>query len=286
MTYYHRFLLAAACSLFIISCSTTPKITSQFSDTQTVSSPSADLESFIASNSIERNSLDNLAFYVTNDENNLYIMIDIVSSRLFQNVKEFGFTVYVDHLNSIRRSFGITYPTGLFFELGNYPGAQTGYLEEPNWGNFPENRSMIEMAERSTTQNALVIQRRSRRDDFHPASIHISQLQAQNIELNVNEDGRNGRLSFTIPLEIRSQSQFAPDVKPGDVVNIGFEVNPIRLLDLDGRTSAPLITSESSSGRSRSNVDEQQQERQYHIMRRIGEPYEQWVEVRISKPED
>ncbi len=282
---FSRMLALLTASLFLVlSCSSTMKVTSQFNNPETSPRQSPDLNSLTGI--AERVSVDDLAFYVTNDESNLYVLVDFISSRRFQNVREFGFTLYIDGKNSIKRSFGVTYPTGIYHQLGNYPGAQKGYLEEPNWSNFPENRSIQETAERSSTQSALLVQRASSRDPMQPVGIPVTQLSAQSIHLHLDDDGRTGRISFTIPLKTRSTSQFSPDINPGETIDLGFEINPIRLHDMASRSGAPLITSETTSGRSQSEVDQENRERIGRLMMRLGEPYETWTKVTLSSRDD
>ncbi len=284
MIFSLRLALSTATLFLAYSCTSTIKVTSQFSDPEISELQSSNLESL--TRTAERVLVDDLAFHVTNDESNLYVLVDFIRSRRYENVREFGFTVYVDGENSIRRSFGITYPTGIYHQLGNYPGAQKGYLEEPNWSNFQENRGIKETAERSSTQNALLIQRQNRRDPMQPVTLPLTQFNAQNVRLYLDDDGRTGRISFTIPLQTRSTSQFSPDVKPGETIDLGFEIDPIRLHDMDMRSGAPLITSETASGGSRSETDQENRERINRLMMRMGEPYETWVKVKLSSSED
>lgn len=287
MNYLHLSALFAV-PFLLLSCSTTPKFTSQFSNPEITPSGTANLESYMGQADAERHSVEGLAFYVTNDSDNLYLMVDFVSALYFQQAKEFGFTLYVDSPSNVKRSFGVTFPTGLYYELGHFPGAQSGYIEEPNWDNFPENQALMESAERNMTRQALISRRQSRSDNTQPTPIRLSQLQAQNLLIHFSDDDRSGRISFTIPLETRPTSQFSPDIQPGEEVDIGFEINPIRLFNLDSRGSVPLIASDPSGGRSQTQSEErqQQQERLMRIMRRIGgEPYEQWVKILIAEPE-
>ncbi len=271
-------------SFLVLSCSSTMKVSSQF-NTPKISSPlSGNLESL--TQVADRVSLEDLAFYIANDESSLYVLVDIISSRQFQNIKEFGFTLYIDSKNSTRRSFGITYPSGIYYQLRNYPGAQQGFLEEPNWSNFPENQAIQQTAERSSTQNALLLQREGRRDPMQPFSLPLSQLRAQNILLHLEEDGRSGRISFTIPLQTRPTSQFSPDIHPGDIVDIGFEIDPVRLHDMMVHGAAPLITSETAGGTTRSEEEQKNRERVGRIMMRLGDTYEKWVTATLSGPDE
>lgn len=267
--------------ILTISCSTTPKLASQFSEQSYTPGSPGDLERL--TEHAQRTSFDELNIFVTNDEENFYLVVDFVSARLFQLAKEFGFTLYIDNKSSTKRSFGITYPTGLYHELGNYPGARQGYLQEPNWGNFPENENMIQTAERNIFNNALLIQRSSRSDDMNPAPVPLLQLKAQNLHLHHDDDGRSGLIFYSIPIEIRSTSQFSPDAKIGETLEIGLEINPIRLYDIERGRHDPLITSETASGRGGSSDEDRQSEKD-SIMRRLGSPFEQWLQVTLAEP--
>ncbi len=281
MNFIRTLALLAAPLFLVLSCSSTMKVNSQFS-TPEISGRTFNLESM--TETTERRFVDDLAFYVTNDETHLYVLVDFVSSRRFQNAREFGFSLYVDGSSSNRRSFGVTYPTGIYYQLGNYPGAQKGYLEEPNWSNMPENRSIKEAAERSSYRNALLVQRQSRRDPMQPFPMPIAQLDAQSLRLHLDDDGRTGRISFAIPLQTLSTSQFSPDIRPGETVDIGFEIDPVRLHDMTIRSGAPLVTSETASGQARSDADQEERERVTRLLRRMGDPYETWVRVTLAQP--
>ncbi len=281
MNFIRTLALLSAPLFLILSCSSTTKVTSQFNTPET-SGRTFSLESLTGS--AERTTVDDLAFYVSHDETHLYILVDFVSSRRFQNAREFGFSLYVDGSSSARRSFGVTYPTGIYYQLGNFPGAQQGYLEEPNWSNFPENRSIKEAAERNSRQNALLVQRQSRRDPMQPFPLPVAQLDAQGLKLHLDDDDRTGRISFAIPLQTGPTSQFSPDLQPGETIDIGFEIDPIRLLDMNLRGGAPLITSETASGHARTDSNQEERERADRLLRRMGDPYETWVRVTLASP--
>ncbi len=265
----------------LLSCSGTQTVVSTFNDSDTITAPSPNLEKRLSD--VERTSINGLSFYVSNDETNLYILVDFVSSRIFQLANEFGFTIYIDNENTFKRSFGLTYPTGLYHELRNYPGAQKAWLENPGWSNIPENKAILETAERSATRNALIVQRRSRRDEMNPVPIPISQLHAQNLFLHIDKEDRSGRISFTLPLQTRSTSQFSPDAAPGESVNVGFEINPTRLFDIGRRGASPMMRGETSG--SREQAEEERRKLQYNLMRQLGEPFEEWVKIHLSESE-
>ncbi len=265
--------------VFLTFCTTVKKIPGQFSH-QAMEAPfEANLAERMQADQAQRHAVDDLALYITNDHENLYILIDFVSAHQYRIAREFGFTVYIDSKKNFRRSFGLSYPTGIYYELGRFPGARDGFLKEPGWGEFPENRSLIQEAARNSTRQALIIQRRGRRDAIEPMPVPLPQLQAQGVFLYLEDDERRGRLSLTVPLQITSTSQFSPDVHPGETLQVGFEINPLRLEDAVYFGSAPLITSETASGRSHS--DNGDRERHYHFMRMMGDPMETWIEVQL-----
>lgn len=285
MKFFQLLALVSASILLGTSCSTTPKITSQFSNREVSTRQSANLTSQM--DHVDRESVDGISFFVTHDERNLYIMVDFISARLFQLAREFGFTLYLDSEDKFKRSFGITYPTGIFYELGDYPEARRGYIQEPEWSNFPENEAIKETAEQNITRRALIIQRSGKREDMRPVPIPLGQLDAQNLRLHIDESGRNGRISFTIPLEIQSTSQFSPDVKPGETLDLGFEIDPIRLLDMESDSPPPMTTSSRNRNQTRTQTSEEEERNELlaQLMRRLGEPYREWVKVELEPSE-
>ncbi len=280
MKFFPALTLAASLLVTINACSTTPKITSQFNTPEISEAEPADLSSLIAQ--VERESVDGLNFFMSHDEQNLYLTVDFISLRLYQQALEFGFTVFIDHEDGFKRSFGVTYPTGLYYELGDYPGARKGYIEEPDWESIPQNISIKESAERNIYQRALITQRRNRQQDLSPVPVPLLQLEAQNLRLQSDQDERSGRIHYTIPLETRSTSQFAPDIQPGETVDLGFEIHPVRLFNLDSGMRAPMLNRQSRSGNTQSDQDEEIRTHINLIMRRLLEPYEEWVKVTLE----
>ncbi len=270
-----------ASALFLCYCSTTPKITSQFSETP----PPSSVDLISQMENTERHNLGQIALFVTHDENHLYVMVDFISARLYQNAQDFGFTVYVDDKEGFSRSFGITYPTGLFYELGDYPGARKGYLEEPNWENMPGNESIMETARNNIAERGLLIQRRSRRDDMRPVPVPLTQLQAQNLQLQMEENEERGRVAFAIPLQVTSRTQFSPDVELGEQIELGFEIDPVRLLDMESSMQAPLINSQSASGRSQDTSDDERSNQVELLNRQLGDTFSEWIQLTLSSPE-
>ncbi|MDG5768266.1 hypothetical protein QA596_12450 [Balneolales bacterium ANBcel1] len=243
-------------------------------------------ELFSQMNQFERHQLDGIVVRVGHDASHLFVMVDFVNARLYQRAKNFGFTLFIDGESSFQRSFGITYPTGFFYELGNYSQARKRYLEEPNWENMPENRHIVRAARNTMAERALLIQRRGRRDNMQPAPVPLVQLRAQNLYIHHDDEEHRGRLFFAVPLQVRSTSQFSPDIRGGKKVTLGFEVDPITLLDKESAHSAPLITSESASGRTGTASDRDQEHREHIILlqRRMGDTFSKWIEVTFSNP--
>ena len=288
MKFFGGLALAYVLLVTISSCSSTPKVTSQFNTPGIAGAQPASISEHIGNT--ERESVDGLGFYISHDDRNLYLTVDFISNRLYQQAMEFGFTIFVDNKNSFKKSFGITYPTGLYYELGEYPGARKGYLAESDWETNPNNLSIKQTSERAMYQRALISQRSSRQQDLTPFPVPLPQLEAQNIRIITGGNDNNNVIFFTIPLETRSTSQFSPDIASGESLRLGFEIDPIRLLNLASGLSIPRTRSQSRTqtgvGETSSNDDEELRRHLNLIMRRLIEPYEQWIEVTLKKPAD
>lgn len=236
---------------------------------------------------IKRHDFKEMAVYAANDKTHLYVMVDFTSYRLFRLAKEFGFTFYINGGDSFRRSFGITYPSGIYIQLQNYPGAQTAFLGDPNWINNPDHQAIVEASEANSLQNALIIQRENRREMIRPIPISLLQLEAQNLILKMNEDEGIGLIFFKIPLKTGPTTQFSPDIRINEPVSAGFEIHPVRLFGKEMARSAPLITSERADGRVQpQQVDEQKQRETYQMMQRVREPLEAWIIIDLSDSDD
>ena len=223
------FTLLALC-LLVISCSPSRQVQSSLADQQ------LQVQGLVSQWPIpdqQRVQTEYLDYYITNNEEFLFLRVDFKNRRLFDEANRFGFTVYFDNKEKVKRSFGLTYPTGVIMQLGEIPGVQREYFENPGWEGNPQNRNLLESLERNMSGQAMLMQRNDRRAAIRPAPISLSQLQAQGIDLELDQSSRNMSIAFKIPLQSSRFHQFALDTQPGQAFNLGFEVKAPTLDEID-----------------------------------------------------
>lgn len=203
------------------ACSTSRTISS--SKMEQAPGSAADLKPWIIANA-ERNNYDGLIYYVGNDAQFVYIYLEITNAEFARDTYRYGLTTYLDI--DFRRSFGVTFPAGLLHGLSVFPGARKGFLENPSWENSPDNRALIATAERMMPEQALLLQRRDRRSDRNPVPVPVAHLEAQGMILMYDTSGRHPEILLRIPLEVTRNQQFAIGARPGQKIQLGFEVKP------------------------------------------------------------
>lgn len=223
-------LLALLTICLILSCSRTKEVTSNFS-TDTV-----ELQELLLQwprSYGPRIQTEYLNYYINNNNEFLFLRIDFKNSRFYEQARRFGFTVYFDSNDKFKRSFGITYPSGVVTQLNDIPGAQRAYFENPGWENIPENRTLIESIEKDLSEHAMLVQRNEPKASIRPFPVTISQLHAQGIDLALDQSSRNVSMVFKVPLQSSRIHQFALDTKPGQEFTMGFEIKPPTIDEID-----------------------------------------------------
>ena len=258
--------------LLLLSCSSSRELQSTFFE-----GPTSDidaLQSWITQNA-ERHNYDGLIYYIVNDRDYLYAYLIITNPGFARDAYRYGITTYFD--KDFRRSYGLTFPTGILFGLSDFPGARKGFLENPSWENVPENRELVRTAERMMPEQAKLMQRRDRRADRSPARLPVSHLEAQGLKMHFDNSGRHPELLLRIPLEITRDQQFSLDVKPGQVIQFGVEVSPPELEEIERDDYMPDASDRFRQSQSR----QMQQQRSLANMLRGGFTF--WTEVRLAE---
>lgn len=260
MSYFKLFFLFLAVCL-IISCSRTKEITSPYS------AGNIDLHNLISDwpGGVEsRVQTEHLDYYITNNGDFLFLRVDFRNNQIYNEARQFGFTVYFDSKDKFQRSFGITYPAGLVNQLAGIPGAQRAYFENPGWESSARNRNLIESLERVTSGQAMLMQRNDRRAAIRHSPISLNQIQAQGMDLALDHSSRNMSVVFKVPLQSSRIHQFALDVKPGQKFNLGFEIKAPSIDEIDPDKSI------GTDGRRR-------------IAYQLPRQYERWMIVKLSE---
>ncbi|MEX0686905.1 MAG: hypothetical protein WD267_08715 [Balneolales bacterium] len=256
-------LTISSICLLILSCSFTKEVQSNYTDQP------VQVEGLLSqwpTGGQSRIQTDNLDYYLANNSEFLFLRIDFKSQKVFEEAKRFGFTVYFDNAEKVKRSLGITYPAGIVTQLSEIPGGQKDYFENPGWESIPQNKSLYESLEKNLSQQALLMQRNDKKASIRPFLISLNQLRAQGIELELDQSSRNMSVVMKVPLESTRFHQFALDTKPGQVFNLGFEVKSPSIDEIDPDKE---ISDESRS----------------QIAYQLPSTYEYWVKVMLANPD-
>lgn len=230
--------------------------------------------------------LSEFDYYVTNDDEFVYLLINFKNNRLYQNALRFGFTVYLDGDTGFRQSFGITYPAGIVHGLSPIPGARKSYLENPGWAYIPENARLIEAVEDRMHEDVLIISRANSKAPVLPVPVNLNNLLAQDLELVMNRGGSVMALEMKIPIEGTRSRQFAIDPKSNTFL-LGFEIKPPTYEEITGENPTPVTADARQSGydpygRGRTPGDRQQEISNPALYYQLSETYSRWIKVQIS----
>jgi hypothetical protein len=229
--------------------------------------------------------LSEFDYYVTNDDEFVYLLINFKNNRLYQNALRFGFTVYLDGDTGFKQSFGITYPAGILYGLSPIPGARKSYLENPGWSAIPENARMLQSIEDQMYEQALIISRSNAKAPIIPVSVNFNNLRAQDLELVMNRSGNVMTLEMKIPIAGTRARQFAID-PDGNTFLLGFEIKPPSYEEVTGENPAPVTADARQSqydpyGRSR--PENTQQISNPALYYQLSETYSRWVKVQLAE---
>lgn len=267
-------------SLLAVHCSSTQIITSEFN--QAPASSSANLAALAETTS--RHTAEGLDYFVTHDDEFLYVHVQFTDPVRFRNAMDFGFSLFVHETGDTRRSFGISYPTGIYFELGGYAGARNSFVFDTEWGSKPENQPAWRAANNNTVLRALVLTRTSRREEIQQRPMLLNQLREQQLRLHSDFEGTARNISFTVPLSRTPQSTFSPDIGSQSRILVGLEINPVEVLGLEFGTPPGFMGSEAEIRRQRRTDDTMARETEMITTRLGGSPFSHWFEVERTQP--
>jgi len=228
--------------------------------------------------------LNEFDYYVTNDDEFVYLLINFKNNRLYQNALRFGFTVYLDGDTGFKQSFGISYPAGILYALSPIPGARKSYLENPGWSSIPENARLLQSIDDEMHQQALIISRSNSKAPIIPVPVNFNNLRAQDLDLVMNRAGNVMTLEMKIPIVGTRARQFAIDPK-GNTFLLGFEIKPPTYEEITGENPAQVAGDARQSnydpyGRSRSGTT--QNISNPALFYQLSETYSRWVKVQLA----
>jgi hypothetical protein len=230
--------------------------------------------------------LSEFDYYVTNDNEFVYLLVNFKNNRLYQNAWRFGFTVYLDGDTGFRQSFGITYPAGIVHGLSPIPGARKAYLENPGWASIPENARILETIEEQMPSQVLITSRTNSKAPIRPIPVNQTNLRAQDIELVMNRAGSVMTLEMKVPIRGTRTRQFAVDPK-GNTFLLGFEIKPPSYEEITGENITTATADARQSGYDpygrTSRAAGTQEISNPALFYQLSETYTRWVRVQIAE---
>ncbi len=186
------------------------------------------------SGSLRTGVIEDFDLAVSNDDEFVYIGINFRNNRASTMALDHGLRIYIDSDKTFRRSFGIIYPTGIVHGLGDYPGARKNYLENPSWQNLPENQRIVKRVEESMPERVQIIRRTNPRDRIRPATVSMSQLEANGLLFGMDTSGRYMSIEIRIPIDDGAGEYFTVIPNSNDRFFIDLEIEPMSYEDITG----------------------------------------------------
>lgn len=271
---FKGYLLPLILLVVLMGCSQTRNLSSTFVD-----SP-IQIDGDITDWPRERMVIENSAefdMYFANDYEFLYVYLIVKSQQLYNDIEQFGLTLFFDTDRRSRRKFGIVYPIGIFNYIRPFPGARQEYLENPGWAQFQENQRLIAAYRQEAGDRVKLIQRDGSRDPIRPIPVSKDALAAQSLQLAKDSEARLLNIEMKIPLQPSRSRQFAIETNPGDVIYVGFEVRPPTGEDLLPDGGSALAEGPGGSMRRQQEIAQRAQ------MQLRGE-FSRWMRVQLSNP--
>ncbi len=221
-----RFSPLILLSVFIASCATTSP----------VESPEIEPFSFDGDEPIldkveetEMNTKEEEQYHLHTgaDDEFLYIVVDVRTRELQRHIEDYGFTLNVESENQF---LGLTYPMGMIEALREVPGAAVNYIMDPAWEEMPQNESTVDQAQEDMRQRAMLTQGA----EDSPSAISITELEAQSLLVQMDDEQGFYSLSYRIPLSGGRNQQFSPDAFPGEALSIEVDISAPSAEDLTG----------------------------------------------------
>jgi hypothetical protein len=138
---------------------------------------------------------------VRTDSTHLTITVSFRANMYLANVRQYGFTVFVDGDPELKRSLGIHYPTG-----------RSSYPDDP-------------MFDRMRPIAAKLAYRSSSKTPVEFVEMSTDRLSSQGVVVRYDESTSLLRVEYSVPLRPSRVHPYAVDAKDGEVM-LGFEIKP------------------------------------------------------------
>lgn len=169
---------------------------------------------------------------VSSDANYVYAWIKFNDGRFYQDAMKFGLTIALDRKKKLRNSLAVTYPTGLINELSQFPGAQTGFLQDPMWVQDPMNKPLLEGIDERMYDFAMLSFRQQKSDPERFVRLSLEELHASGISIRTDGSGQSLAMEMKFPIQSSNTEPFAVDPEDGQLAFFTVSIQPPDITDL------------------------------------------------------
>ncbi len=195
MKFYPSLFLVLS-SILLLNCSGAESLT--INKTESPLTIDGSLSDWNTSNS-QIMSNDGLNVYAKNDDEFLYLFLDVRSAVRDQQIRRAGLIVYIGSSKDTRRDKGIGYPAGTF-NLLRETGVYQDFLSDPQWGQNRSNMQLLTELEEDLPNRVMIVERFDGSDSHH-GFIDIEQLTIDGFEIVKNEASRYTSIEMKIPID-------------------------------------------------------------------------------------
>lgn len=195
---------------------------------------------------------------VRKDSTHLTITVSFRANMYLANVRQYGFTVYVDGNPDLKRSLGIHYPTG-----------RSSYPDDP-------------MFDRMRPTAAKLAYRSSSKTPVEFVDVSTERLSSQGVVVRYDESTSLLRVEYSVPLRASRVHPYAVEAEDGEVM-IGFEIKPPVLEAASGMDPYRSGQDRTGMGTTRTpygSVNRDDELSQSMRRQLLGE-YVKWVRIKI-----
>lgn len=193
---FTSYLILALSSFIILNCSGAESLT--INKTESPVTIDGSLSDWNTSDT-EVMSKDGLNVYAKNDDEFLYLFLDVRSAVRHQQISRAGLIVYIGSSEDTRRDKGIGYPAGTF-NLLRETGVYDDFLSDPEWSQSRSNIQLLTELEEELPKRVMIVERIEGSDSYH-GFIDIDQLTIDGLEIAKDETSRYTSIEMKIPID-------------------------------------------------------------------------------------
>ena len=210
-------------------------------------------------------------YYAKQDDEFLYIYVDIKSAAHNQAMMQSGFIIYLGNSKEDRNRTGIAFPSGTFNLLRENPAVYDSFLNNEEWFRDPQNIERLEELQEDIFDRVMIVERIG--SDANYGFIDKEQLQVDGIDIESGENRRLTTIEMRIPLNTSSVYSIS-----GDELWLGFEIDPpnFRIQNNDNTSMANR-----RQGYGRGGMYQGSNAARMNMRQRMGQ-YERWYLLELD----